>query len=435
MAKKLPFLKRPWRIKPPRRPRKKWNSPPTFGSVTANVLRFYRENGRQTWAPTGVPSPVVSSYGSFSGIPLVIGNRRDPNDVYYIVKRKSGFTGTFWSEVDGSLGGTKISGPLWSHANPRSIVSNTLNPRDFGLREQAVRTAWHKVWDYALGSDLNLGVDVAEWRQTRDMLSKRINQLEKLGKRLNSYSSKWWKKIQYNLTHKDKPGSRHYWIPKFLHGSSSFSEVASKTWLEWKLGWTPLLSSLFGAVDHVRNIARRFRVVGNSKKSGSHRFVEKQNGMYVWSDVEIEAKAKVSIDLQVTAPIVYDATRIASLNPISYLWELTRLSFVVDYFVNIGRWLREMETAFASGLSFVRGFETWVERVTIKSTLPIQRTRSPGFFTVVPGTVYGKEYQAEKRRTKLTSMPWPKVPIWEPKVGAHRLLTMAALWRTMFFKK
>jgi len=58
----------------------------------------------------------------------------------------------------------------------------------------------------------------------------------------------------------------------------------------------------------------------------------------------------------VTDPTIYQLNRYGVANPLSLLWELTTLSFVVDWFTGIGDFLDSLTASF--GLSYLWGYET-----------------------------------------------------------------------------
>lgn len=416
-----------------RKRRSPWRSPPRSGLSYLPVVVKYRAPYSNVWEDASTYS-AVNRQIQFSGLPVTRGDHKTPNAIEYFKYVGVEPCGTIQSEDAITGAAVRTSGPLTTHVSPLSYARlYNFDPFDAKVMETAERRALHKFFDQALNSDLNLTVDVAELHQTRDMLARRSNQIGKLFRKLHNYSGRYWKRILRNA--KRKPGERMEYVPPFLRKCGSFSEVASATWLEWKLGWTPLIGSLFGIADHATNIAKNFRVTGNAKQLFRQFYVRKPNGYWVWNDIEISSYATVRGDLRVRNPMIYNATRVASLNPVALAYELTRLSFVLDYFIDVGTYLREIETSLASGLELVRGYQTRTLRCINRITVPEMGNRMPnGELRSCLSVAKGQEYVAYKQRLILGSMPLPHLPKWEPKLGWQRLVTLAALGRTLFFK-
>jgi hypothetical protein len=124
----------------------------------------------------------------------------------------------------------------------------------------------------------------------------------------------------------------------------------------------------------------------------------------------------------------FDASRWSSLNPISIAWEVMPYSFVIDWFVNIGGTLRNLETALLERRSkFVNGYWTHLDVVDARYVTPFTRYSAGGGdnWEVDPRTRNWKRIRFE--RNLLSSYPFPMVPSFRAELGTERLLSAASL--------
>jgi len=126
----------------------------------------------------------------------------------------------------------------------------------------------------------------------------------------------------------------------------------------------------------------------------------------------------------------------SSLNPISIAWELTPYSFVADWFIDIGSYLRATESAllyqqaFRSGTStstYYRLFET--EQSGVSQLL------SNGKLTTTIDDCKAVSRQIGKNRSVLTGSPYPRLPSFRADLGSSRLFSAAALLSQFVGKK
>jgi hypothetical protein len=141
--------------------------------------------------------------------------------------------------------------------------------------------------------------------------------------------------------------------------------------------------------------------------------------------ISISEGCRMKAQFSFTTSALDSLAGFSSLNPVSIVWELTPYSFVVDWFVDVGGYLRNFETACLYGSDFVAGY---VDRSLIAevSETNSQHDRS------ADGSYFNLETRGYTRvtkfqRTVLTSVPFPKAPRFDPKLGSSRLVSAAAL--------
>lgn len=121
------------------------------------------------------------------------------------------------------------------------------------------------------------------------------------------------------------------------------------------------------------------------------------------------------------------------------VWELTTLSFVFDYFVQIGGYLACLEAALASnGFEYVRGYETTsrkieqLKSVTVNDTAPIDYTTKTEMSW---GNVHMKRTIVNMNRIVRTTAPLPYRPVVKLPSASDALLNCAALLQLLFLSK
>ena len=120
-------------------------------------------------------------------------------------------------------------------------------------------------------------------------------------------------------------------------------------------------------------------------------------------------------------------------------WELTTLSFVVDYFVQIGGYLACLEAALASnGFEFIKGYESTSRRITQKLTATYSDT-APINYTTRTEMAWGDGFMEREitlfDRKLLSSAPLPKRPVVKLPTASTALLNCAALLQLLFLSK
>lgn len=210
-------------------------------------------------------------------------------------------------------------------------------------------------------------------------------------------------------------------------------------WLEYQYGWKPLLSSVYGAAEESRrNVLNQIEhVQARSRTPVPVQFPSSIPGSYVfnalpsisvnsrWGTAEVGCK----IGMAFLADDGFDPARWASLNPLSIAWELCPYSFVVDWFYDIGGYLRSTETALLYRTAFRSGYVSEWARLDA-------RYRAQGAVSAYSTGTYSHDYiwdvgyarrWCQFRRTLLSSYPFPRVPSFKADLGSNRLISAAAL--------
>lgn len=336
-----------------------------------------------------------------------------PSSSRFFIRNQSGYTGkhpkqrpypihayTFrvdditmshtYDHIDNSNNHTWGSGPCLS---PSSIVGINLHPTFDSLDTTIYNEVVDKLNDQTRGN-LDVSVDLAEAHQT----AKMFRVVEKA--------------VDYTRTF-------------FKSGPLRF---ASNAWLEYTYGVKPLLSSIYGIADE------NLRTVINKTAHFSARVSKTFNPdsidiSTIWGMMNFPVVKGSSIKRSYTLGLdmrtdQFDLARWSSLNPLSIAWELTPYSFVADWFLNVGGYLRNMETYLLYANKFRSGYRT---RLTVGEIAFKQYRTSIGGFKYVSDAFYGTAKLTIIERILLTSYPAPELPSFNARLGSSRLTSAAAL--------
>lgn len=211
--------------------------------------------------------------------------------------------------------------------------------------------------------------------------------------------------------------------------------TVSGLWLGWSVGLKPLINDC----ENIRNHALKglgegaeFHVKARaSHKRDSHAIAS--GGIETYS---VDERVEYGALIRILDTHMFENWRAGLTARPTLLWELTTLSFVVDYFIGIGQWLELYEASILNnGFQLVGGSGY---RTTVKKE---QRTKEFLFnpSTATEGISYARlamsEDTTEKSRTLILQLPMPGAPIVKIPRAAEPLLNCAALLSGLIGRK
>lgn len=268
--------------------------------------------------------------------------------------------------------------------------------------------------------NIDLGEFIGEFRQTVGLVTDTANTIRKQVLRFKKRFPKDWKRIK-SL----RRGNR----------CQSCSKSAANKWLEYIYGWKPLISDVYGALDELdrtyREVGMVARVKGKALESATqdHHTVTSafQGGMLTFPVAQrFDFESKTVLWYKMTNPHVALLSTIGLINPALIAWNLTRYSFVADWFLPIGSWL-ESFTADA-GWDFISGTnssKTVVEEMTNVPSGP------PGWS--ISDIPHGNGSAELYRRSVINSSPVGGFYVKNP-LGATKAITAISLLVQAFSK-
>lgn len=289
------------------------------------------------------------------------------------------------------------------------INGSVLSPNAFGMQispDSVIPYAplyerlLDKLNDQTRGN-VDLSIDLAQAGQTRRMFSA-TTQAEMLCKLVFTRAPQGFKRGFYeNL--------RNY----------------GSLWLQWVYGISPLIGTIYGAGTEMQrmvfNSLNRYQArVSEQRTKADISFYLYYGGYsgYLKCNGSYRRSLNAGVFLE---PRGFSLGNWTSLNPASIAWELVPYSFVVDWFLGVGNYLRNFETALLNQSSFRGGYITDVQALDMAVA---DSTHDPNGWTE---SYSGSVRHRSVYRDVLNSYPVPRLPTFKADLGSSRLLSAASL--------
>jgi len=224
----------------------------------------------------------------------------------------------------------------------------------------------------------NLGVAYAEAAKTAAHISHTAERLDRAYRALRSRNF-WEVAKQLNINFSTSPGPRRYarspWKAPDVH----------KTWLEYKYGWMPLLMDVKGTAElfaqHVVGRPLRFSVQAKVDvpfvTDSSTSYAAFGGGTASWSEtLSGSYSARSKLWLEITNPHLAALQQMGLTNPLLVAWELVPYSFVLDWFISVGDWLKGLSAL--HGVSIRRAMRSNINSLTYTYSQPATTAVSSG---------------------------------------------------------
>lgn len=195
------------------------------------------------------------------------------------------------------------------------------------LREaEAINKAYSKI----MAADLEVGVMIGELRETIEGIRNPLS------------------------------GLRNF-LKKGLRGKGGspgkdFVSMLSSSWLEWRYGIRPLIQSIQDIYEHVNSeISSEYdgkihRKRGRAPEVHTSRSVTERVQFADWQlehefGIDVYTRYNASVGYKLTAPLTWEEQYgLDAYSLPAIAWELTTLSFVVDWWFGFGKWLESLKT-------------------------------------------------------------------------------------------
>lgn len=330
-------------------------------------------------------------YESLSSVNSVKGDFTNPNPQEFVHEYYHHMSGRETSiRNDGAVGTIRdgLIGPFVS------LPAGTIN---YGLDTNVYNTALSRAYEGIRGT-LDLSIDGFQWRQTVGMFQA----LAAAKRSLNTVNG----------------------AISFLKGLRDPRNYA-KRWLEYTYGLKPTMSSIYDTFNKCFTEPDHpfLDVIATAKQVTSGRITDSAQFPTTWGyTVSDRVRFQFSVALEHT-----QNTQLAgftSMNPVSIAYELTPFSFVADWFLDIGGYLRNLENALLYQSNLIDGFVTRSKRVSVSAnTRGI--VNSGGVTTIKQHN--GTFRHSHKLRSLIATAPFPYPPRPKVDLGASRLVSAASL--------
>lgn len=208
----------------------------------------------------------------------------------------------------------------------------------------------------------------------------------------------------------------------------------SSRWLEWQYGIKPSMNTIYEMTDDLIG-----ELNGNGCFGVKARASFKADALQTFSNgnfcdsafvVKVQHQDSRRCELALRCSIgdaqMNALSQFSSLNPVSFVYENIPYSFVLDWLIDVGGYLRNIETACMTGLVFHSGYRSDSRRQT--AYCYGVTTNDPYGYRRIPN-IEGHVEKITMNRTVLSAMPRPELPSFNVSLGTERLLSAAALLR------
>lgn len=294
-----------------------------------------------------------------------------------------------------------------------------------------------RLYDQIRGG-LDLSIDLLEYKESRKMVVNVAMAGKNTSDKLDDAISNRALEIRRNTRKIQKTARKIVkltgsWKRTIAKGVSSISGRASNAYLAYAYGVKPLMGSMHDLVEKQITLTCKpqlFKATATRRETGSVRTTNMTSDG-AKSIVSWNASFRTEIGLYVSASNqdIYALSQYTSLNPISMAYEMLTFSFVLDWVLDIGGYLRSAETAMLSGLKFHSGYRT--DSLYAKTTCTTDDSKFSAPYFLRNHSHTSCRVQKSMNRQVLGGLPFPEFPSLEVKLGSERLFSAASLLRQL----
>jgi len=308
------------------------------------------------------------------------------------------------------------------------ISSNTIVPNpgesynDF--LTEATDIAKSKMYD-KLSSNLNFIVDAVEGGKTIHMIRDTL--------KFKTLFADFFKNLVVPKRNFKRGRSRG------ISPSQVRIDYATAKWLEYRYGWMPLYLSIYGAMKELQKSFRTDNALVVRSQGKVEKIFTTKTGDGSYNNPVLVTTTKTSARalylMFFCVPPGVSLSDWTSLNPVGIAWELTPLSFVVDWFLNVGRYLDELETYIKFATSFRFGQLT-LSGLT-ETILTTDGVSDMGFTYFINGDLSGgtginslhtvSKYRQSHLNRLVSGFPFPSLPRFNANLNGNRIIDAASL--------
>lgn len=146
--------------------------------------------------------------------------------------------------------------------------------------------------------------------------------------------------------------------PLEKHKGTKFSKPkdASALWLEYWMGWAPMIGDVYSAIDVIQSDPPPLTISATSGTRAEIRLHTVNQNEERRRDGSLQVTCKVQADVAIRNPNLFLANSLGLVNPANVAWDLIPFSFMVGWFVNVSEFLANL--SWDAGLTITNAFST-----------------------------------------------------------------------------
>lgn len=265
---------------------------------------------------------------------------REGNDYYQSIvssRQSAPYSQGFYTNTKGGMMAKDWTNSSSLHASIGRVQYNG----SVGAEEEIARDiAYRRLMAKALPRASAL-VNAAQYKTSFQMIALRSNQLVRSFRALKRGN---FREVSRILTLNGKQAR------KLQPTWKDFRSDIAGTWLELTFGWKPLITDIYNAVDVLQTSFPLARVRGSGSKVAHSQWRDDWGG---GGSETFAINARVSALLRVDNPNLLLANQLGLLNPAAVVWDIIPFSFVVDWFIPVGKFISTFNDQV--GISLVDG--------------------------------------------------------------------------------
>lgn len=315
-----------------------------------------------------------------------------------------------WTTITGymedfSLGPPNLSNPLLSEC-----VSNA----NTAANSKALTRLHSRIGEQSV----HIGNIIAERQQTFELIQTNLKRLIKL---VAGFS---WKRL---------------WGDTVELLSVSSNKKAANATLEFLFGAKPLINDIYSAIEVIRNDKNGDSVLvikGSSKSVDNVEFVNSYSTSSVgqWNEEietiksRVEVKVAYVLQYRVASGLASTLQQWGLVNPAEILWEKMPWSFVIDWVLPVGNWIRSFTSDV--GLDYVQGSKVTTTTIFSQANRVHNSTTQANW---IDGKIHGEWNATVTTQTKvreiLSQPPSYPPPRFKTPVSVYHIIESLALLR------
>lgn len=248
-------------------------------------------------------------------------------------------------------------------------------PDDVGNIEDALdnKVVQRLIEKIGTGIEGNLAQDIGEWRQTVSLVGNSAKAVLSAARNVRRFN------FVGAINDLRSASSQKFRMSPKKGEYPSVAKSFAQNWLALQYGWKPLLKDIEASLDSlgfallhkalsnqvIHTVTASASVRGSKTVRYNLAFHPSQTAGSRTTTVEI--RKKYGIRYVVDNPTLSFLQQTGFTNPVNLAWELLPLSFVVDWFLPVGKYLESF--SYGQGLSFREGYVVTMKKTQVLSAI------------------------------------------------------------------